>query len=401
MLPHLTTISRRLVHAGGMGLGALGWTADYPLVGPVYAQVGISDRCNYKCVMCGYHPRKGMDPIGQFAGRPPGRMSAPVFRRLADELKALGTWQLDFVGRGEPLLHPGVVEMVAYAKRRGFAVTLTTNGSLLTSAMSRALLATGLDRLRVSLNAASAGTYTAIHVNQTARGFSRVLANVRRLADLRCSTGAATHLAASFVIGAANYHELAGMIDLSCSSGLDAAHFQYGVRMEGADELRLTEAAYRTLVDELVPATIDRARARDLATDLAALRASPPGYRFVGGPDLCATVPCYVGFFFAIVLGNGRVVPCCQTQKAVGDLGERPFTEIWRGESYRRFRRAARRLPQPDSALATCECDSCFFRPHNVTIHNLLNPASRIAASPGEEGMRLRDLLRLSRLEGG
>ena len=142
------------------------------------------------------------------------------------------------------------------------------------------------------------------------------------------------------------------------------------------------------------------ARARGLATDVGALRHGPPAYLLDRAAGQHPTVPCYVGYFFSIVLGSGDVVGCCQTQASLGNVADGGFRAVWRGPAYRQFRRAGRGLPAAHPALATCECDSCFFRPHNVAIHNLVRWWSRIPPAQGEATMRLGDWLRLSRLEG-
>jgi len=78
--------------------------------------------------------------------------------------------------------------------------------------------------------------------------------------------------------------------------------------------------------------------------------------------------------------------------------GERTDREavMW---SYAEFRRAARGLPTPSPALATCECDKCYFRPHNVTIHNALHPLSRIPVQNTEGLLSVDHLKRMSRLD--
>jgi hypothetical protein len=47
--------------------------------------------------------------------------------------------------------------------------------------------------------------------------------------------------------------------------------------------------------------------------------------------------------------------------------------------------------------LATCQCDRCYFRPHNIAIHNKLHPLARIKQP--EQPMAVRQLVRMSRLD--
>jgi MoaA/NifB/PqqE/SkfB family radical SAM enzyme len=90
-----------------------------------------------------------------------GRMSQTMFRRI---IEGLGEFspppKIFFGGFGEPLSHPGIVEMVAEAKALGSCVELITNGTLLTEEKSRQLIDAGLDMLWVSLDGATPESYT-------------------------------------------------------------------------------------------------------------------------------------------------------------------------------------------------------------------------------------------------
>jgi MoaA/NifB/PqqE/SkfB family radical SAM enzyme len=388
-----------LVHLAKFAASAAGVTDDRALGGPVYAQIGISDACNHRCVMCEYHPPSSpQPPLEQFGGLRPGMISLETFEGVVRDLAALGTRQLDIVGRGEPLLHPQAVQMVALAKRLGFTVTLTTNGSTLNAQLSRELLEAGLDRLRISLNAARRETYPRIHQNQTPDDFDAVCRNVRQLCAVRPAKHPALHVSLSFVVLASNFHELTEMVGLAHSLGADSAHFQHNVHTRHADDSPLTRQEYDVLTAEIVPAALDAARRFGLETDLRALAESPPAY-LLGATDAPSTVPCYVGHFFTAVLGNGQVMGCCQTQEALGNIADGGFQTVWNSDSYRRFRRQTRELPDSAPLLAAYECDRCFFRPHNVAVHRVLHPLTRIPRATGEALVPLRHFVRLSRLE--
>jgi hypothetical protein len=90
-------------------------------------------------------------------------------------------------------------------------------------------------------------------------------------------------------------------------------------------------------------------------------------------------------------------MPCCQTQKSIDTLGKQGFEAIWRGDAYAEFRRAGRHLPAPSPALATAQCDKCYFRPHNVAVHNMLHPLARLRLR--EQRVSLKHLVRMTRLD--
>jgi radical SAM protein with 4Fe4S-binding SPASM domain len=325
-------------------------------------------------------------------------IASDVFERVVRDLASLGTRQLDIVGRGEPLLHPDAGGMIRLAKSLGFTVTLTTNGSPLDGALSDELMEAGLDRIRVSLNAARRATYPLIHQNQGSDAFDQITRQVAQLCARRTETRSRLHVSLSFVVLATNFRELADMVELAGSLGANSAHFQHNVHTQHADDRPLSGEEYAELISQRIPAAIAAARRAGVETDLEALAESPPAY-LAGSKGTPSMVPCYVGHFFTTVLGNGQVMACCQTQEALGNVNQDGFRSVWNGEAYRRFRRDARSLPGSAGSLSAYECDRCFFRPHNVAVHNALHPLSRVPLGAGEALVPLRHFVRLSRLE--
>lgn len=77
-----------------------------------------------------------------------GIMQAAVFDGIIDGLRSLPTPpKIFFGGFGEPLLHPGIVDMVAQVKPLSTSVELITNATLLTPDISKGLITAGLDVL--------------------------------------------------------------------------------------------------------------------------------------------------------------------------------------------------------------------------------------------------------------
>lgn len=389
----LRSLAQRAGQLARIAATARGLTNDHALSGPLYAQVSISDPCDQRCVMCCYHPPSEERPLlEQFGGARPGIMSLETFDGLVTDLYEGGTRQIDLVGRGEPLLNPHALEMIRRATDRGMTVTMISNGSRLAE-RAAGLVGAGLARFRLSLDAGRASTYPKIHVSETVESYDRIVAGLASLVRARGDRGA-PHVSASFTIGALNYRELVEMIEVVGEAGADAAHFQHVLPLtpEGSATV-LSASAYDELLRELVPAAAERAGELGVATNLRAFAASRPADTTGQDP-----VPCYVGSYFAVVLGNGNVMPCCQTERPVGSLREGGFAQVWNGSSYREFRRAARRLPETSAALETADCDRCYFRPHNVSVHNVVHPLARIRER-SEALLSVSHLLRMSRLD--
>jgi radical SAM protein with 4Fe4S-binding SPASM domain len=367
-----------MVAAGGLGL-----TGGRAPSGPLHVQIGICDPCNHECVFCWDHPpkdRANADTEQRFGLARPGVMRLELFKGIVDDLHDLGTRRIDLIGRGEPLLNHSALDMVRYVKARGMQTAMVTNGSRLFEPIAKGLVAAGADRLNVSLNAGTPETYPHIHVTETPADFLKVKKNLRVLSD--CKIAAKSDfpfISLSFVITSKNYFEIESMIEVTHEVGAQEAQFVHTVLHSGTQDLALSEAQYRELQASL-PAAHEKAAALGLQTTLKTFETSIPPYMpsSLVGP---AVVPCYVGWYFAEILGNGSVLPCAQAGAPIGQVtNERRFAEVWASSKYADFRTAAKSLPEKNDLLKTCECDNCQFRPRNVALHNFLHPLNKIQA---------------------
>src|SRR5258708_8919377 len=114
-------------------------------------------------------------------------MSWELFTSIVDQLPGLARAVLH--GVGEPMLVKELPRMIRYLKDRGIYVLFNTNGTLLAPRKRRELIATGLDELRVSLDAANAESFFQVRGK---RMFDRIVCNVSEFTALQRETGAAT-----------------------------------------------------------------------------------------------------------------------------------------------------------------------------------------------------------------
>lgn len=127
--------------------GILGRTLYILPQQPERIQIEITNRCNYTCGMC---PRESFQ-------LPESDISPDLFRHLIDKItqnpekKGTSRYQVTLTGWGEPLLHPSLVDMIAYTKSKGHTVGITTNGLLLAPFIDR-FIEMSLDKLTISLD---------------------------------------------------------------------------------------------------------------------------------------------------------------------------------------------------------------------------------------------------------
>ncbi len=106
---------------------------------PIVAQIVPIRRCNLACTYCNEFDHSS-DPV-----------PLPEMLARIDRLAALGVSVITISG-GEPLLHPGLDDIVRRIRSHGVLATLISNGYLLSPARIRALNDCGLDYLQISID---------------------------------------------------------------------------------------------------------------------------------------------------------------------------------------------------------------------------------------------------------
>lgn len=139
----------------------------------------VTDHCNAHCIMC---PREKHD-------RAHGIMNLGLYMDSIDEIVELGAQQVVLTGFGEPLLDTTLEAKVNYAHNLGLRTYIITNASALTPSRSMALMACGLDEMRVSFYGMHAESYEAV---MRGLSYDRAVKNLvdfleaRRVCGSRC-----------------------------------------------------------------------------------------------------------------------------------------------------------------------------------------------------------------------
>ncbi len=144
---------------------------------PVCLYLEVTNRCNLLCETC---PRTFEEL------EPPQDMPWELFTRIVDQVPEVARVVLH--GVGEPMLVRDLPRMIRYLKARGTYVLFNTNGTLLAPKKHQEIIATGLDELRVSLDAAEAATFLKVRGKNM---FDRIVRNVSAFTALQRETGAA------------------------------------------------------------------------------------------------------------------------------------------------------------------------------------------------------------------
>ena len=293
-----------------------------------------TNRCDSDCQTC----------VRTFVTlEPPADLPLDRVRAIAEQIPGLERVVLH--GIGEPLLNREIFDIVGWLKTRGCVVLFNSDAISLNENRARRLIESGLDEYRVSMDAATAGTYRRLRgVDQ----FDRVVGNVRTLVGLeRELRRTRPRISLWFTTSRANLEELPDFVRLAVDLGVAEVYVQRlvfnGLGLATEDNAlhgRLGDREQALLVEaeRLAAARGIALRASGLTTALASLEGHGERVRPWSG--------CQRPWTLAYVTANGNVLPCCISPWVardyealiLGNAFEEPLAAIWNGERYRRFR---------------------------------------------------------------
>jgi MoaA/NifB/PqqE/SkfB family radical SAM enzyme len=327
-------------------LRALGAATGGVFVGPRTFHLDVTNRCDAECRYCWFHSPLAAardDPHRLTAANRDAAMAWPTFLALADDLAQLGaTEDVVLSGKGDPLTHPRLLDMVRALKDRRMNVTLFTGGLGLTEETIRALVDAELDMLYISLSAASETTFARLHDKLSPAAFGRLAAAARRLVDLRrAAKKEKPRLVLVDVVTALNDHEIVDFARLAAGVGADHVRYQLAAIESYNAELAVPPARRAAL-----PGALAEARRIVEATGATVVEnidfqtgGHGEGANWTG--ERYRDVGCLAGWVFSRAWADGEVSFCC-APRPVGNLAERSFAAWWRSDEYDRLRLAAR-----------------------------------------------------------
>lgn len=311
---------------------------------PTFLQIEPVGQCNLRCTMCALQFREDGPPNG-----PPAFMDYALYLRMLDECPSARELQLQ--GLGEPLMHPRFFDMVREAKRRGLLVSTNSNATLINERRAQECVDSGLDRMQISIDGATPGTYERIRQRSH---FDRVVANTHRLVQTRDRAHSRTpELQMVAVLMRQNLHELPELVRLAADLGMAGLFVQHLAHAFAEETLPARYGPMRDFVDRQTVLGEDPALVAEWfhKTEAEAHRCQLA----LRLPDISGALPrtsehrCQWPWTGGYVSYQGLAMPCCMVgtpdRATLGDLRRGTFVDVWEGEQYRDFRA---RLDSPD-----------------------------------------------------
>jgi len=330
-----------------------GSRSEHAAVPPVCVYLEVTNRCNLLCETC---PRT-FETL-----EPPADMSWELFCRIVDQVPNLVRAVLH--GVGEPMMVRELPRMVRYLKDRGVYVLFNTNGTLMPPKKAGWLVESGLDELRVSLDAADAATYRQVRGKDF---FARIVRDVGRFTAFQREQGHERPRVSLWLTGLKEtVRQLPDFVRLAASIGVQEVHLQRLVFDERGYGMARTDLSLfeRTQAEEQVAIEAAVALGAEMGVTLDASGATEPGLSLKRTQQDQPWSLCRRPWSLMYFTAHGRALPCCiapfsargYDSYTLGDATQQSLREIWNGPAYRRFR--ARLLsdtpPKP--------CEGCGLR---------------------------------------
>lgn len=304
--------------------------------------IEVTNHCNLLCETC---------PRTFVTYENPQTLSWKNFLRIVAQFPEMQRAVLH--GIGEPLMNRDLARMIEYLKARNITVLFNTNATLLNEDWSRQLIASGLDEMRVSIDAAYPNTYAQI---RGAPLFDRIVQNLERFTKIQHEMNADKPRASIWMTGMReNISELPDLVRLAARVGVREVYLQRMVYyLDNTNPPGLMGEGHALFddFDSRVDNIIVQAEkiASDLGVTLRASGAMDPRHSLAQAQENSARpwAECLRPWTTAYVTVNGNCLPCCiapfatqdYSSLAMGNLFRQPFTEIWNAEKYRTWRKS-------------------------------------------------------------
>jgi MoaA/NifB/PqqE/SkfB family radical SAM enzyme len=302
---------------------------------PVCLYLEVTNRCNLLCETC---PRTFEEL------EPPADMSWALFTKIVDQVPDVARVVLH--GVGEPMLVKHLPRMIRYLKDRGTYVLFNTNGTLLNPKKFQEIIDTGLDELRVSLDAADRASYLAIRGKDF---FNRIVRDVGKFTAYQRQMGVTSPRVSLWLTGLKEtVDQLPAFVRLAAEMGVHEVHLQRLVFDEsGFGKARSAHSLFeQTRADETAAIEAATAIGASLGVTLDASGATEPGLSLKRAADDKPWATCRRPWSLMYFTAHGRALPCCiapfsargYENYTLGDATQDTLRDIWNSPAYRGFR---------------------------------------------------------------
>lgn len=311
----------------------LHWRHSYPS----YLEVECTTRCPLKCKFCEH----------TFWNESSTDMTLDQFKHIIDQFPKL-RW-IGMTGIGEEFINKSFMNMLKYIKQKDIStfIELYDSFMFITEEEINELIDLGIERIFISLDAATKETYEKIRIGAN---WEKVMQNLETLVKLKKEKSAQfPQLCFHYIVLKDNIHEMVDFIDLVHSFSADVKLIQFSRMLHCFDEVKNLFVE----VPEEITKEVNN-KAKELGINVTwGLNVSQ------NKPSINRCMAWTMPFIFV----NGDVIPCCaeneanmrnfQHKTSMGNIFKQSFKEIWNDARYNNLRRIIKQNKTP-SACVNC-----------------------------------------------
>jgi MoaA/NifB/PqqE/SkfB family radical SAM enzyme len=264
---------------------------------PLTAHLELTHRCRWNCAFCcNPKPNSAED------------LTTDQWFGVLGDLRRLGGLYVTFTG-GDPLVHPGFVDIAQRARHLGMAIRVFTNGSLIDERMADTLADLPCLDVELSVHGATAASHDAV------TGVSGSFTDLWRAVDLLVARTVPIVLKCPLTIH--NEGEFLEIVELAEGHGVP---LRIDPCITAGDDGRIEPLRWRA----------SRRGIEDFLKSLADRDQLPMVDRRSGQPA------CGVGRNTVAVDPAGNVFPCIQWRhESLGNVRRTPLAELWSASTVR------------------------------------------------------------------
>src|SRR2546423_10947169 len=298
-----------------------------------------TSRCNELCQQC---------PRTLLSREDDRDLSFDSFRYIVDQFPVLERVVLH--GLGEPLLNKDLPRMIQYLKERGTYVLFNSNGILLNEKRGQALIDSGLDEYRLSMDGSTREMYERV---RGVDAFDKIWHNVRAFIAQQTAQDASKPVVSLwFTAMRENLHELPGLIDLATDAGIKEVYMQRLVYFEAALATSKQSLFRRAAPQELELVQKCERMCKERGITFSASGSATPVESLIRDFGARPWSGCRRPYTLTYITSSGNILSCCfapfghksareyQQERVLGNIFQEPIEAIWHGERYKTFRRA-------------------------------------------------------------
>jgi len=319
-------------------------------VEPVCLYLETTNRCNLLCTTC---------PRTFEALEPPADMAWELFTCIVDQFPRIARVVLH--GVGEPMMVPTLPRMIRYLKDRGSYVLFNTNGTLLTRRKGQELIDSGLDELRVSIDAAEPAAFKQVRGRDM---FARIVRNLHAFRAMQRELAIERPRVSLWLTGLREtVAQLSDFVRLAHKIDVAEVYLQRLVYFPDRQGLARPESALFAGRDDEEGRLVRDAEAlaSTLGVSFNASGATDPATSLKPQDEARPWSLCRRPWTLMYFTAHGRAIPCCiapfsmrgYDSFTLGDATQQSLREIWNGPRYQAFR-GALLSEKPPPACANC-----------------------------------------------